>query len=211
MTVLVFAPNWLGDAVMALPAIADVRRHAADAPAGRGGAAERRGPVDDRARRRRRGGHSARARRGPAGARSARMPRRFAAPAADVAVLLPNSVRTALRGRGAPASPSAGATAAPARPAAHARRARPRGPVHQVDYYRHLVAALGIANGPASRGSTCRAALVEAARGLLAAAGWTPGTRLVGIAPGAAFGGAKRWPPERFAAVPPRWRARTAP
>ena len=28
---LVVAPNWLGDAVMALPAIADVRRHFADA------------------------------------------------------------------------------------------------------------------------------------------------------------------------------------
>jgi heptosyltransferase II len=27
MTILVSAPNWLGDAVMALPAIADVRRH----------------------------------------------------------------------------------------------------------------------------------------------------------------------------------------
>ena len=29
--VIVFAPNWLGDAVMALPAIDDVRRHAAGA------------------------------------------------------------------------------------------------------------------------------------------------------------------------------------
>ena len=30
--VLVVAPNWLGDAVMALPAIADVRRHFAAGP-----------------------------------------------------------------------------------------------------------------------------------------------------------------------------------
>ena len=29
MTVLVVSPNWLGDAVMALPAVADIRRHAA--------------------------------------------------------------------------------------------------------------------------------------------------------------------------------------
>ena len=29
MTALVFSPNWLGDAVMALPAVADIRRHAA--------------------------------------------------------------------------------------------------------------------------------------------------------------------------------------
>src|SRR3954462_7375495 len=30
-TVLIVAPNWLGDCVMALPAIRDVRRHFADA------------------------------------------------------------------------------------------------------------------------------------------------------------------------------------
>ena len=29
--IVVVAPNWLGDAVMALPAIADIRRHYADA------------------------------------------------------------------------------------------------------------------------------------------------------------------------------------
>ena len=29
--IVVIAPNWLGDAVMALPAIADLRRHYADA------------------------------------------------------------------------------------------------------------------------------------------------------------------------------------
>ncbi|MCC7124853.1 MAG: lipopolysaccharide heptosyltransferase II, partial [Acidobacteria bacterium] len=31
MTIVVLAPNWLGDAVMALPAIADIRRHFDDA------------------------------------------------------------------------------------------------------------------------------------------------------------------------------------
>ena len=27
MRVMVFSPNWLGDAVMALPAVSDIRRH----------------------------------------------------------------------------------------------------------------------------------------------------------------------------------------
>jgi heptosyltransferase-2 len=36
---------------------------------------------------------------------------------------------------------------------------------------------------------------------LLQNRGWTPGQALVGIAPGAAFGHAKRWPPERYGAL----------
>jgi heptosyltransferase II len=73
--------------------------------------------------------------------------------------------------------------------------------MHQADYYRRLVHALGMANGPREpRLRIPPAAAAEAAQ-LLAEHGWTPGTRLVGLAPGAAFGGAKRWLPERFAEV----------
>ena len=42
MTVVAFAPNWLGDAVMALPALADLRRHVGDGPPRRRGAPQRR-------------------------------------------------------------------------------------------------------------------------------------------------------------------------
>ena len=42
---LIVAPNWLGDAVMALPAIADLRRAFPQACAGGGGPCQRGGDV----------------------------------------------------------------------------------------------------------------------------------------------------------------------
>jgi heptosyltransferase-2 len=63
------------------------------------------------------------------------------------------------------------------------------------------VAALGIENGPRAPRLEAPPGAIDAAREVLAAKGWTPGTRLLGLGPGAAYGGAKRWPPERFARV----------
>jgi heptosyltransferase-2 len=200
MTVMVFSPNWLGDAVMALPAVADIRR-------------------DERTRR-----LVVAARPGVAGLWTmvagvdevAVIPRARGAArwhtlgenaealrvaGADTAVLLPNSLQTALVARRA-GIPERWGYRGNLRGWLLTRAVpRPRGLVHQADYYRHLVAALGVANGERVPQLDVPAAIVEGARGLLAAAGWAPGTRLLGIAPGAAYGGAKRWPPERFAAV----------
>jgi len=200
MTVLVFSPNWLGDAVMALPAVADIRRHEATgrlivaARPGVAGLWQIAPGVDEvvvvpRAR------GAARWRMLGENAETLRRA------GADAAILLPNSLQTALTARRAAIRERWGFRRGLRGWLLTRAIARPRGLVHQTDYYRHLVAALGIANGSRVPALTVPAALVEGARGMLAAAGWTPGTRLLGIAPGAAYGGAKRWPPARFAAV----------
>jgi heptosyltransferase-2 len=116
---------------------------------------------------------------------------------ADVAVLLPNSFRTAWACRRAGVRERWGY-------AAHGRsllltRAipRPRGRRHHSEYYLHLVRALGI-ECPAG---LPRVAVTRETRrradDLLARSGVGPGTPIVGIAPGAAYGHAKRWPPAR--------------
>jgi len=200
MTVLVFAPNWLGDAVMALPAVADLRRHAG---AGRLVVAARPSVVelfhvvpgvDEVVMVAGSGGLALLANLGT-------NVRAVQQAEADVAVLLPNSLQTAVVARRAGIPERWGyrrnlrgwllSRAVP----------RPRAAVHQVDHYRQLVAALGIENGPRMPRLEAPGDAVEAARRMLAESGWTPGTRLVGIAPGAAYGGAKRWLPDRFARV----------
>lgn len=203
MTVLVFSPNWLGDAVMALPAAADLRRHHAGARlivAARPGLAglwQMTAGVDGvvviprahgRARWRTLGENAEALRQ----------------VGADAAVLLPNSLQTAVMAWRAGIAERWG----------YRRHLRgwlltravppPRGLVHQADYYRHLVAALGIQNGSRVPALEVPADALDRAREILAAGGWSPGVKLLGIAPGAAYGGAKRWPPERFAAVAAR-------
>lgn len=77
----------------------------------------------------------------------------------------------------------------------------PSGERHQSEYYLELVRGLGI-SAPAlaphidvGERSRTRAAA------LLAQHGIPPGAALVGFAPGAAYGHAKRWPPSRVAEV----------
>src|SRR5262249_57334723 len=67
--------------------------------------------------------------------------------------------------------------------------------------------------GRATRGIprlAARPQTLEKADALLRERGAPPGTTLVGFAPGAAYGHAKRWPPERVAAVIVRLRERGA-
>jgi heptosyltransferase-2 len=81
---------------------------------------------------------------------------------------------------------------------------RPPGRVHQVEYYLALMRALELAV-PADLDPhpriVPRSATLAQADVLLAAAGLAPGPPIVGFAPGAAYGRAKQWPPDRVAQV----------
>ena len=192
---LVVAPNWLGDAVMALPAIADVRRAF---PSARLIVAARRAVADvftlapsivDEVVTLQWDGRWWRRRTFDADATRLRELR------ADVAILLPNSFATAwLVSRAViPARWGYGADMR-GRLLSRAVR-RPRGSLHQGAYYQHLTSALGIASGPLEPQLTVPEGATAAARALLRDKGWDGASPLVVLAPGAAYGTAKRWIP----------------
>ena len=191
---VVVAPNWLGDAVMALPAIADVRRGAAGVA------------IDVAAR--------------PSVAplfslvegigevvvleHRSSVTRDFVADLAgrsyEAALLLPNSFQSALTvwRAGIPRRwgfrtdlRAALLTAAIDRP----------GRGHQAAYYQHLTRELGFQSGALEPRIDIPAALRHDGAQLLESAGWNRSTPLMAVAPGAAYGGAKRWPAASFAAV----------
>ncbi len=185
--IVVIAPNWLGDAVMALPAIADIRHHYTDA-------------------------HLAIAARPPVAPlftmvkgidQLIGVPGRWrvhapelAAGAFDRAVLLPNSFATAwiAKHAGIPercgfATDFRGWLLTRALP-------RPGRPTHQSEYYQALTTGLGIPAGPAFARVWPDA---DHARQILREVGLDLDEPLVVFAPGAAYGRAKQWLPERFA------------
>jgi heptosyltransferase-2 len=180
---VIVAPNWLGDAVMSLPAIADVRRGspgATVAVAAKPAVASLFAMVKD----------------------VDEIIDKGATPlSADVGLLLPNSFRSAFD------------MARAGIPERWGYRTDCRGPLltrgvrrapsglHQVEYYQHLVRALGFPNGPAQPRLEVTPEMRAAGAGVLADAGWDGTTPLVAFAPGGAYGGAKRWPPEYFAAL----------
>jgi heptosyltransferase II len=190
---LILAPNWLGDAVMALPAIADVRRESPRAEitvAARPSVAALFGMVPEVDR---------------VIVIDARSPIRtlggqLAQNGFDVALLLPNSIRAALVAAMA-GIPERWGYRANLRGLLLTRAIdRPTG-LHQAEYYQQLAHALGFPNGPTEPHISVPDGARLAGTELLVGAGWDGSAPLVTLAPGAAYGGAKRWPPERFADV----------
>jgi heptosyltransferase-2 len=192
--VLVAAPNWLGDAVMALPAVADVRRRWPGAEllvAARGPVAElfRLAPHVNGVMRLTWDGRWRHGRRLIEDAAT------LQAAGADVAVLLPNSFVSAWLARRA-GIPERWGYAADLRTRLLTRAVkRPRHVVHQASYYQRLVQSLGFENGPLEPVVEISQAAVDAAGRLLTEHGWDEAGRLIVLAPGAAYGKAKQWIP----------------
>ncbi len=194
---LILAPNWLGDAVMALPAIADVRRAYPAAPitvAARPAVAPLfalvPGVTDTIVL-----DPDARALRAWTGSPIELRERRF-----DIALLLPNSFHAALLASRA-GVPERWGYRTDWRSRLLTRAVdRPKG-VHQAVYYQHLTSALGMAAGLLTPRIEVPDSARAAATEMLAAAGWNRRAPVVALAPGAAYGGAKRWPPDYFAGL----------
>jgi len=195
---LIVAPNWLGDAVMALPAVADLRRHEPEAritAAARGAVAAvfRLVPGID----------AVVTLPGKGGMLAMRTWGRDVAALADRpfdrAVLFPNSFASALitwragvRERYGFASDGRSRLLTRAVP-------RPKGYGHQAEYYQALTAALGAPAGPPFARVDVDAAARDGARAALQAARIDADAPFVACAPGAAYGRAKQWLPERYA------------
>jgi heptosyltransferase-2 len=200
---VVFAPNWLGDAVMALPALADVRRHFPGAHLAVAARAKLAtlfewvpgvdgvlSLADDR-------GLRARVSAG-------RDVQAITAGRFDAALFLPNSFRAAWLAWRARVPERWGYRRDLRGPLLTRAIAKPHGFKHQAEYYQALTTALGMKNGPLVVRLEPSALARRRAVALLEAQGRRDGAVLVGMAPGAAYGHAKRWLPARFAELAAR-------
>jgi lipopolysaccharide heptosyltransferase II len=189
--VIIFAPNWLGDAVMALPAIADVRRGSPDAAIA---VAARRSiaPFFEMV------PEVSRVIIIEKGIRPLLHPFRGDG---EVAILFPNSFRAALIALRAGIPERWGYRSDCRGPLLTRAVDRPPAGTHQIDSYQRLVHALGFPRLPAEPHFELPAHARAAAARLLEEAGWDGRTPIAALAPGAAYGVSKRWPPASFAAL----------
>ena len=193
--VLIRAPNWLGDAVMAMPAMSAVRNVYSEshltvaAPASVAPLFSEETPVDPNA--------VLPLANGRAG-RKAIKDGHF-----DLCVLFPNSFRSAWDARRAGIRERLGYRSS-ARGWLLTRSARkPKGSlrVHQADYYRELVRGLGMFCADHAPTISASAASLDRADALLRQHRWSSDVRYLAVMPGAAYGQAKQWPADRMAAT----------
>ena len=205
MRVLVRTPNWLGDIVMALPVFAALRAHfagdvlAAGVPRAFAALLSAVPAIDEVVPLQRDGRRGLRALDAEAG--------ELRRGSFDVAVLLPNSFGSAWVARRAGIRERWGFAAQGRRALltrAVPRPGRRRPPLHQVAYYQELVRGLDISPAALEPRLAAPPRMIARARSLLDAVGRDPARPLVGIAPGAAYGHAKRWMPERYGRVADR-------
>jgi heptosyltransferase II len=185
VSIVILAPNWLGDAIMALPAIRDVRRHFS----GRSLSVAARPAI-------------APVYRAVRGIDRVIVLERGKEPSqlgGDIGILFPNSFRSAWNLKRSGVKERWGYRSDFRRLLLTRSVPKPRGRVSFPEYYSNLVRKLGVENGPLTVQLDVPAAAKAAAQTMLEQRGWQPGHPLVGIAPGAAFGHAKRWPPKRYA------------
>ena len=193
---VILSPNWLGDAVMALPAIADVRRAAPGVwitIAARAAIAPLFRLVPD-------ADETIVLPKPPAIGGVARwraLGAELAGGGFDTALLFPNSMHAALLASRAWIPERWGYRAGWRGGLLTKAIRRPSG-LHQVASYQQLVRALGFPDGPDEPRIRVPQEAKEAASRLLIDAGWDGRAPIVALAPGAAYGGAKRWPPSYF-------------
>ena len=184
-------PNWLGDAVMALPAAAAVRaafpatRIAIAAPASIA-------PLFEE-------NTIARQDEIVVIARRDREASELEAGSFDTVVLFPNSLGAAWVARQAGIPARWGYAAGLRRLLLTRAVARPSEVMHQSAYYLALVRGLGLPAPDRLPSLALRPETLRRAHDLLARRGLHADDLLVGFAPGAAYGHAKRWPPARVA------------
>jgi heptosyltransferase-2 len=184
VSIVILAPNWLGDAMFALPAIRDVRRHFAGRPltvAARASVA----PVF-------------RAVPGVDHIKVLEPGKEASQIEADIGILFPNSFRSAWILKRAGVRERWGYRSDFRRLLLTKSVRRPRRRVAFPEYYSNLIRSLGIETGPLAARLELSKATSAAASKLLKDRGWSADRPLVGIAPGAAFGHAKRWLPARY-------------